>query len=95
MGRAMLSKSLIQFSIDRWNCVPSLLFGPRLNYGRGKGTAFKRACASTAVFSAHDPTAGHLGPSLVGHCSFLLASDMHKILFVPPRYCFLSPKEVL
>ena len=43
VGRAMLSKSLIQFSIDRWNCAPSLLFGPRLNYGRGNGTSFKRA----------------------------------------------------
>ena len=26
MGRAMLSKSLIQFSADGWSCVPSLLF---------------------------------------------------------------------
>ena len=26
MGRAMLSKSLIQFSIDGWSCVPTLLF---------------------------------------------------------------------
>ena len=26
MGRAMLSKSLIQFSVDWWSCVPSLLF---------------------------------------------------------------------
>ena len=26
MGRAMLSKSLIQFSVDGWSCVPSLLF---------------------------------------------------------------------
>ena len=26
MGRAMLSKSLIQFSVDRLGCVPSLLF---------------------------------------------------------------------
>ena len=25
-GRAMLSKSLIQFSVDGWGCVPSLLF---------------------------------------------------------------------
>ena len=29
----MLSKSLIQFSVDGQGCVPSLLFGP--NYGRG------------------------------------------------------------
>ena len=26
MGRGMLSKSLIQFSVDGWSCVPSLLF---------------------------------------------------------------------
>ena len=26
MGRAMLSKTLIQFSLDGWSCVPSLLF---------------------------------------------------------------------
>ena len=26
MGRTMLSKSLIQFSVDGWSCVPSMLF---------------------------------------------------------------------
>ena len=26
MGRAMLNKSLIQFSVDRWDYVPSLLY---------------------------------------------------------------------
>ena len=26
MGGAMLSKSLIQLSVDGWSCVPSLLF---------------------------------------------------------------------
>ena len=26
MAWAMLSKSLIQFSVDEWGCVPSLLF---------------------------------------------------------------------
>ena len=26
MGRAMLSKSLIQFSVDGWGCIPSLSF---------------------------------------------------------------------
>ena len=34
LGRAMLSKSLIQFSVDGWGCIPSLLYlGP--NYGGG------------------------------------------------------------
>ena len=32
------SKSLIQFSIDGWGCVPSLLFGLRPNYGRGNNS---------------------------------------------------------
>ena len=32
MGGAMLSKSLIQFSVDRWGYIPSLLFDLRPNY---------------------------------------------------------------
>ena len=35
MGRAMLIKSLIQFSVDGWGCVPSLLFDLRANHGGG------------------------------------------------------------
>ena len=35
MGRAMFSKSLIQFSVEGWGCVPSLLFDLRPNYGGG------------------------------------------------------------
>ena len=35
MGRVMLSKSLIQFSVDGQVCVPSLLFDLRPNYGEG------------------------------------------------------------
>ena len=31
----MLSKSLIQFSVDEWGCVPSLLFDLRPNYSGG------------------------------------------------------------
>ena len=34
-GQAMLSKSLIHFSVDGRGCVPSLLFGLRPNYSRG------------------------------------------------------------
>ena len=37
LGRAMLNKSLIQFSVDGQGCVPSLLFALRPNYGRGNG----------------------------------------------------------
>ena len=32
MGKTMLSKFLIQFSVDGWGCVPSLLFELRPNY---------------------------------------------------------------
>ena len=35
MGRAMLNKSLIQFSIDGWGSVPYLLFDLKPNYGGG------------------------------------------------------------
>ena len=51
----MLSKSLIQLSVDGRGCVPALLFDLRPNYGRGnedKGTSFKRSHAHTATLSA-------------------------------------------
>ena len=35
MARAMLSKSLIQFSVEGRDCVPSQLFDLRPNYGGG------------------------------------------------------------
>ena len=35
MGVVMLSKALIQFSVDSQGCVPSLLFDLRPNYGGG------------------------------------------------------------
>ena len=33
MGKAMLSKCLIQFSVDVQGCIPSLLFDLRSNHG--------------------------------------------------------------
>ena len=54
----MLSKSLIQFSVDAQGCVPSLLFG----WGQTMVvlmTSFKRTCAHPVVFSVPDPAAGH------------------------------------
>ena len=35
VGKAMLSKSLIQFSVDEQGCVPSLLFDLTPNYSGG------------------------------------------------------------
>ena len=46
MGEAMLSKSLIQISVDGRGCVPSLLFDLRPNYGGGdedNATSFGRS----------------------------------------------------
>ena len=60
MGRAMFSKSLFQFPIDGWGCVPSL-FDLRPNYGGGSednGDLLQMSHAFTAVLSAPNCVAG-------------------------------------
>ena len=67
MGGAMLSKSLIQFSVDGRGHVPSLLFDLKPNYGGGNennSTSFRRSHACTAALSAPNPAAGHHDPRL-------------------------------
>ena len=62
MGRALLSVSLIQFSVDGRGFIPSLLFDLRPNYGgvnEKMVTSFKRSCAYTVALSAPNPAAGH------------------------------------
>ena len=59
----MLSKSLIQFSVNGCSFVPSLLFDLRPNYDGGNednGTSFNRSYACTAALSDPDSAAGHL-----------------------------------
>ena len=66
MGGAVLSKTLIQFSVDGQGCVPSLLFDLRLNYGGGdeaNGISFRRSCTRTAALSAPSPSAGRCWPT--------------------------------
>ena len=65
MEGAMLSKSLIQFSVDGWRYVPSLLF----TWGQTLAevikimvNSFRRFHACTATLSAHKPAAGHHRP---------------------------------
>ena len=51
----MLSKSLIQFSVDRWGCVPSLSFmwgQTMVEIIKKTVTSFKRSHASTATLNA-------------------------------------------
>ena len=75
----MLSKSLIQFSLDGWGCVPFLLstWGQTMmEVMKIMATSFKRTCALTDTLSGPNPaprlhqTPGHsqasLGQSLVG-----------------------------
>ena len=42
VGKATLSRSLIQFSTDGWGCVPSLQFGLRPNFDKGNGTLLQK-----------------------------------------------------
>ena len=63
----MLSKSLTQFSVDGWGCVPSLLFDLRLNYAgsnENNGNLLQKGHARTAVLNAPSPAAGHRQPTL-------------------------------
>ena len=45
----MLSKSLIQFSVDGWGYVPSLWFGLRPNYGKGSGNLLQKDLCCSVV----------------------------------------------
>ena len=65
MGGAMFCKSLIQFSVDGWGCVPSLLFTwgqTVVEVMKTMATSFKRSHASTATLSAPNPEGGHCWP---------------------------------
>ena len=62
MGGARLSKSLIQFSVDGWDCVPILLFDLRPNYGgdnEDNSNLLQKVPSCTASLSAPDPAPGH------------------------------------
>ena len=55
----MSSKCLIQFSVDRWGCIPSLLFGLRPNYGGVNGDLLQKALCQHCSIQCPDPIAGH------------------------------------
>ena len=66
MGRAMLRKCLIPFSIDGWGCVSFLLFTwgqTMVEVMKIMVTSFKRSQACTTILSASDPAAGHHRPT--------------------------------
>ena len=62
----MLSKSLIQFSVDGWGCVPSLLFTwgqTMVEVMKIMVTSLKRSHACTATVHAPNPVAGNHQPT--------------------------------
>ena len=93
MGGAMLSKSLIQFSVGGWGCVPSLLVGHTMvEVMKIVVTSFKRSRACTATLSAPDPAAGHRQPMLLpetpGHSRASLGQSLvGSVLLSPGSWC--------
>ena len=66
MGGAILSKSLIQFSVDGWSCVPSLLFTwgqTMVEVMKIMVTSLKISHACTAMLTAPNPASGHHQPT--------------------------------
>ena len=68
MSGARLSTSLIQFSVDGWCCVTSLLFNLRptmvmKEVMKTMATSFKRYHADTATLSAPNLAVGHCQPT--------------------------------
>ena len=66
MDESMLSTSLIQFSVDGWGCIPSLLFDQRPNYGGGNeanGDLLQKAPSTHCPTQCPDPAAGHCQPT--------------------------------
>ena len=87
----MISKSLIQFSVDQWGCVASLLFTwgqTMVEVMKIMATSFKRSHAYTATLSAHNPAAGHHQPTpsleTPGHSQATLGQCLVGSLFLSP-----------
>ena len=77
---AMLSKTLIQFSVDGWDCVPSLLFTwgqTMVEVMKIMVTFFKRSHARTATLSA--PT---LQQATTNPCLCQRHQDTHRQVWV-------------
>ena len=100
----MLSKSLIQFSVDGWCCVPSLLFTWSQNMVevmKIMETSFKRSHACTAMLSAPNPAAAHYQPTppleTPGHSQASLGQSLVGSLLLSPgswytRFCLCPPR---
>ena len=95
-------RSLIQFSVDGWSCVSSLLFTwdqTMVEIMKIMATSFKRSHAGTATLSAPNPAAGlHWRlldiPGKSGSVSCGVTAPFSWVLvhtrfcLCPPRLCF-------
>ena len=106
----MLSKSLIQFSVGGWGCVPSLLFDLKPNYGGGNGNNGDllqkvpcRQCPqpfSSSLLTHASAGASWTLTSKSGSVSCGVTAPFSWVLactrfcLCPPRVCFPSPGEV-
>ena len=91
----MISKSLIQFSIDGWSCVPSLLFTwgqTMVEVMKIMATSFRRSHACTVTLTAPNPAAGHHQPMPLletpGHSWASLGQSLvGSLLLSPGSWC--------
>jgi len=102
MGRAIPSKSSVQFSVVGRAYIPSLLFDLRPNYDGGNVDngdllALPHSVPLTLQQATTNPglrwrladTDWQVWVSLLwDHCSFLLGPGAHKVLFVPSKTVF-------
>ena len=78
MDRAMLSKYLIQFSVDGRGCVPSLLFDLRPNYGGGNeddGDLLQKPCRHCCTRCPRPCSSRPLTPASAGDSWTLLGKS--------------------
>ena len=91
-GRGMLSKSLIQFYIDGWGCVPSLLFDLRPNYGGGDGDLLQKVpcmhCCPQCPQPCSRPLPTHTPPETPGRSRASLGQPLvGSLLLSPGSWC--------
>ena len=104
MAGALFSKSLIQFSVDGWGSVPSLLFTwgqTMVEVMKIMVTSFKRSYACTATPISPSPAAGHHQPAPLletpGHLWASLGQSLAGSLLLSPgswctRFCLCPPR---
>ena len=94
MGRALLSISLTQFSVDWRDSVPFLLFDQRPNYGGGNedNDPLQKVPCRHCLFSVYDSATGHSQPTLLpetpGHLQASLGQSLvGSVLLSPGSWC--------